>query len=200
VWVTNVPEVIPRTAAGKSAGIEHHLSGFEIAVHRQMRLSRMVGRQTMHQPHDSLARVIHFRTSPNVQWLPRSVQRMRSPKCISSYERTRTSPYLRRLTMQSLDLGCLRTRNILNGAEGRVQYSSGSRWSHYGQPPFPVAIINQFYARRTHRPPMRNECDFNCSCVESAEARKKFSVALVGSPRRSLLRILLFVSHVSLLV
>jgi hypothetical protein len=30
---------------------------------------------------------------------------------------------------------------------------------------------------------MRNECDFNCTCVENVEARKKFSVALVGSPR-----------------
>ena len=35
------------TAPGKSAGIEHDLSGFEIAVHWQMRLSRMVGRPTL---------------------------------------------------------------------------------------------------------------------------------------------------------
>src|SRR5579872_1722092 len=81
----------------------------------------------MHQPHDSHARVIRFHTRPNVQWLRRSVQCMRSPKCTSSYERTRTSPYLERLMMQSLGLGCLQTRNMLNGAEGRVQYSSESR-------------------------------------------------------------------------
>jgi hypothetical protein len=35
------------TAPGKSAGIEHDLSGFEIAVHWQMRLSRMVGRPSL---------------------------------------------------------------------------------------------------------------------------------------------------------